>query len=88
MSIGRAVRLVAHDQRWAAVADEEAARIIRRTPTASFLKIHHIGSTAISGIEAKPVIDLLPVAPDLATLDQANEEDGPDKGCKNTPRRL
>ncbi len=33
--------------------------------------IHHIGSTAIAGIMAKPVIDLLGIAPGLAQLDAA-----------------
>ena len=32
--------------------------------------IHHIGSTAIPGIWAKPVIDLLPVVRDIARVDE------------------
>lgn len=34
--------------------------------------IHHIGSTAIIGIPAKPVIDILLAVADLAALDQRN----------------
>lgn len=63
-----AVRLVPHDPLWAAQAGAEAARIAAAVPA---LRLHHIGSTAIPGIPAKPVLDLLGVAPDLATLEAA-----------------
>lgn len=63
-----AVRLVPHDSRWAAAAEAEAERIGRAVP---ILLIHHIGSTAIPGIAAKPILDLLGVAPDIAALDAA-----------------
>jgi GrpB-like predicted nucleotidyltransferase (UPF0157 family) len=61
-----AVRLVPHDPRWADAAAAEAERIRGTLP---MLQLHHIGSTAIPGIPAKPVLDLLGVAPDLAALD-------------------
>lgn len=35
------------------------------------MRIHHIGSTAVPGLLAKPIIDLLAVVPDLARLDEA-----------------
>ena len=61
-----AVRLVSHDPLWAAQAEAEMARICAALP---WLRLHHIGSTSIPGIPAKPVLDLLGVAPDLAALE-------------------
>lgn len=36
------------------------------------LKVHHIGSTAIPGIYAKPIIDVLVVVENIAILDSLN----------------
>ena len=63
------VRLVAHDPRWAALAEAEAARI-RDAVAPIGLETHHIGSTSIPGILAKPVLDLLGVAASLADLER------------------
>lgn len=65
-----AVTLVSHDPRWAALAEAEIWRI-RRAAGLAKLQIHHVGSTAIPGIAAKPVLDLLGVAPSLVALDVA-----------------
>lgn len=34
------------------------------------LKIHHIGSTSVPGLAAKPIIDVLPVVKDIGRIDQ------------------
>lgn len=34
------------------------------------VNVHHIGSTAVPGLAAKPIIDLMPLVTDLSDLDQ------------------
>jgi ribonuclease-3 len=50
------VSLAEHDARWARLALEELARIRGALPEAC---VEHVGSTAVPGMLAKPVIDLL-----------------------------
>lgn len=61
--------LVAYDLNWPAQAAAEAARW--RGVVAGLITVHHIGSTAMPAMPAKPVIDLLPVFADEASLDAA-----------------
>jgi GrpB-like predicted nucleotidyltransferase (UPF0157 family) len=61
--------VVPHDPLWIAAftsAAKEAAPALGK----NLLEIHHIGSTAIPGIYAKPIIDMLPVVADIAAVDQ------------------
>ena len=62
------VELHRHSPRWAEMARAETARL-REVMGGVILSVHHIGSTSIPGIMAKPIIDLVPVATDLGTLD-------------------
>lgn len=59
-----------YDPAWAAAAQAEAARW-RDALGDGFIAYHHIGSTAVPGLTAKPILDLIPVARDLAALDVA-----------------
>ncbi len=62
------VGLVPHDRGWAALAEAEADRV-QHAAGPVILHVHHIGSTAIPGIAAKPILDLLAVASSLGELD-------------------
>ena len=66
----RPVALSPHDPQWAVRA---AARIaaLRAAAPGVFAALHHIGSTAVPGLVAKPVIDLLGEVGDLATVEAA-----------------
>lgn len=52
------VRIVAYDRRWPGLFDKEAARIRRRVGKEA-LDLVHVGSTAVPGLAAKPIIDLM-----------------------------
>ena len=63
-----AVRLVQPDPAWPDQAAAEAKRLAGAVGE-TLVIVHHIGSTAIPGIRAKPTIDLLPLVNSLAALD-------------------
>ncbi len=52
------IELMPHDPDWAAWAREEIG-FLTRLLSSYDVRINHIGSTAISGIYAKPIVDLL-----------------------------
>ncbi len=64
------VELHSHDPTWAECASAEATRW-KDAIGPSLVVVHHIGSTAIPGIVAKPIIDLMPIFTDLAAADTA-----------------
>ena len=53
------IELVAHDPAWATIAQVEAERLAA-VLGANHLDVQHIGSTAIPGLKAKPIIDCCP----------------------------
>ena len=58
----KTVRLTAYDPRWPALFDAEALAVRRVLPG---LAVAHIGSTAVPGLDAKPVIDVMLGIPEL-----------------------
>lgn len=68
----RVIEVVPHNLHW----QEEfikAADELRKIFGAEVVEIHHIGSTAIPGIYAKPVIDILIVVRDISVIDSYND---------------
>jgi GrpB-like predicted nucleotidyltransferase (UPF0157 family) len=64
-----AVRLMAHDPRWLEAAAHEGRRLAAAIGR-NLLMVEHFGSTAVPGLAAKPVIDLMPIVADLDELDR------------------
>lgn len=62
------VEVVAYDPRWPRLYAAERARIVAGCPGA-FAAFEHIGSTAVPGLRAKPVIDMMAAVPDLSETD-------------------
>lgn len=58
------VLLAPHDPAWAEMAAAEGARLTGVLGE-NLITAHHIGSTAIPGIAAKPLVDLMPVVRSL-----------------------
>ncbi|GEM_PF-313619 len=63
------IGLVTYDPAWP-VAFEREAQAIRGAMGACLLELHHIGSTAIPGMIAKPVIDILGIAAGLEAVEE------------------
>jgi GrpB-like predicted nucleotidyltransferase (UPF0157 family) len=64
----REVVVVPPDRGWRDAFEAEAARL-RSILGENLVEIHHIGSTAIPGIAAKPIIDILPVVREIDHVD-------------------
>ena len=56
----KAVRVVPYDDRWPALFDDEAKRIADAVSAGGLpeLALEHVGSTAVPGLAAKPVLDI------------------------------
>jgi GrpB-like predicted nucleotidyltransferase (UPF0157 family) len=94
------VRVVPYQREWAALFAREAA-LLRTLLGASALAFEHIGSTAIEGMDAKPIIDLMVAVESLNAaevwipeLEAVGYEFRPDTGVPDRlffakgPRRL
>jgi GrpB-like predicted nucleotidyltransferase (UPF0157 family) len=60
------VAVVAHNEDWHRLFDEEATRL-RSTIGIAAVSIEHIGSTAICGLAAKPILDIMVGTPTFET---------------------
>ena len=53
---------------------ENEAKIIKEILGENCIAIHHIGSTSIVGLDAKPIIDIMPVVESLDAVDAVASE--------------
>lgn len=67
------VELKPYDQLWASAVAAEAERLAAALGE-GLLAVHHVGSTAIPGILAKPTLDMVPVVRSLDAFDAARAD--------------
>ena len=65
------VEIVPYDPMWPTLFAEEKERLTRSLPVGVITRIAHIGSTAVPGIAAKPIIDL---QVEVTSLDRVRRE--------------
>ncbi|QHJ69381.1 GrpB family protein [Planococcus halotolerans] len=53
---------------------QQAAKEIKQIFREECIEIHHIGSTSIEGMAAKPVIDIMPVVREIESVDRVIRE--------------
>lgn len=63
--LARPIRLAEHDSGWSRIYRHHAARVIEALGRRA-LRIEHVGSTAVPGLPAKPIIDIALVVADSA----------------------
>jgi GrpB-like predicted nucleotidyltransferase (UPF0157 family) len=62
-----------HDENWSILFQEESKKI-KEIFKEQLIDIHHIGSTSVKGLKAKPIIDIMPVVKDIDKVDLYNEQ--------------
>jgi GrpB-like predicted nucleotidyltransferase (UPF0157 family) len=67
------VQVLPHDSNWAS-SYENASRQVLIALGGNAISIHHIGSTAILGIYAKPIIDILVAVIEICEVDKRESE--------------
>lgn len=67
----RKVEVSPFNEQWASMFKEEAENL-QRVFGRELIDIHHIGSTSVLGLEAKPIIDIMPVVKDISVIDEYN----------------
>lgn len=67
----RIIKVVNYDPQWVESYQVESASI-RNALEGMDVRLHHIGSTSVPGLMAKPVIDILIEVPDVAAIEGYN----------------
>ncbi|MFZ4115509.1 MAG: GNAT family N-acetyltransferase [Chthoniobacterales bacterium] len=65
----RKIEVVPYNPEWPQLFESEAL-LIQQVLGDNCLELHHIGSTSVPGLAAKPIIDIIPVVQDIRHVDQ------------------
>ncbi|QQK79942.1 GrpB family protein [Salicibibacter cibi] len=67
----RKVEVTPYNKNWPTMFEEEANKLYNIIGP-EIIKIHHIGSTSVKGLKAKPIIDIMPVVKRISSIDKYN----------------
>lgn len=68
VTTGKSIVIADYDPVWRQRFERERMEILRVCGAAAFVQLEHVGSTAVLGLAAKPIIDIMP---GLRSLDDA-----------------
>jgi GrpB-like predicted nucleotidyltransferase (UPF0157 family) len=72
MTKKRHIKIVPYNPKWPELFKKEAI-LVRQALGKNCIETNHIGSTAVPGLAAKPIIDIMPVVRDIKEVDAANQ---------------
>ncbi|WP_339811928.1 GrpB family protein [Paenibacillus sp. FSL R7-0189] len=67
------VTVTEYNEQWGLMFNQEAQKI-KDIFADALVDIHHIGSTSVSGLKAKPIIDIMPVVRNIEAVDEFNRQ--------------
>jgi GrpB-like predicted nucleotidyltransferase (UPF0157 family) len=67
----RKVEVKPYDEQWNLNFEEEYHRL-KKVFGSEIIEVHHIGSTSVNGLHAKPIIDIMPIVRDINRIDEFN----------------
>lgn len=68
----RKVEVLTFTKQWSEQFEAET-KLLQQIFRDEIIQIHHIGSTSVEGLSAKPIIDIMPVMKNISRVDQYNE---------------
>ncbi|MBY7144892.1 GrpB family protein [Virgibacillus sp. NKC19-3] len=69
----RKVEVTSYDGDWPMKFEEESKQL-HHIFGSEMIEIHHIGSTSVKGLKAKPIIDIMPVVKNISWIDKFDAE--------------
>jgi GrpB-like predicted nucleotidyltransferase (UPF0157 family) len=67
----RRVEVKSYDEQWVSNFEDEA-KTLHEIFGMEIIEIHHIGSTSVNGLKAKPIIDIMPIVREINRIDEFN----------------